>query len=62
VASTEKGARGREQGAKSEERRAKSNETQKWETPNAERPSQYAAAAKVTGNREVCAIAGAAKR
>jgi len=31
-------------------------------TPNVQRRSQYAAAAKVTGNREVCAIAGAAKR
>jgi len=39
VASREQGARGREQGARSKEQGAKSKETQKWETPNVERPT-----------------------
>jgi len=46
VASREQGARSKEQGAG---------------TPNVQRRSQYAAAAKVTGDPKVCAIAGAAK-
>src|SRR5438128_11626428 len=35
----EQEARSKGQGGRSEERRAKSKETQKWETPNAERPT-----------------------
>src|SRR5213080_3319252 len=49
----------REPGAKSEERRANSEQqgdlrNEKRRTPNVQRRSQYAAAAKVTGDPEVC--------
>jgi len=54
VASKEEGARSKEQGARSKEQGARSRDQ--------ERRSQYPAAAKATGDPEVCAIAGAAKR
>jgi len=67
VASKEPGARSEERRAKSEERRAKSEEqgdlrNEKRRTPNVQRRNHLAALAKVTGDPEVCGIAGAAKR
>ena len=59
--SREQGARSKEQGAKSEEEEQRDLRNEKRRTPNVQRRSQYAAAAKVTGDPEVCAIAGAAK-
>jgi hypothetical protein len=57
VASREPGARSKEQGAKSKETSEMRNAERR--TSNAE--VRYAAAVKVTGAPEVCAIAGAAK-
>jgi len=60
VASKEQGARSKERRAKSEERGDLRNE--KRRTPNVQPRNHLATLAKVTGDPEVCGIAGAAKR